>query len=82
MKTCFVGSSECLSLPIHYSFLSTKSDSGTEQYGVLVTYGCQQVAIPNITTSYTEIHDLIDLLIQGNVTPCSVRDVVDDWLLQ
>lgn len=82
MKTCFVGSSECLGRPIHYSLLFTKSDSGTEQYGVLVKYGYQQVAIPNITASHAKIQSLIDLLMQGNVTPCAVRDVVDDWLLQ
>lgn len=82
MKTCFVGSSECLGLPIHYSLLFTKSDSGTEQYGVLVEYDHRQVSIPDITTSRKNVQSLIDLLIQGNVTPHTVRDVVDDWLLQ
>lgn len=82
METCFVGSSECLGMPIHYALLFTQSDSGAKQYGVLVKYGYQQIAIPNITASRTEVQSLIDLLMHGNVTPCAVQDIIDDWLLQ
>ena len=82
MKICFVGSSECLGRSIHYSLLFTQFDSGTTQYGILVECDQQQVCIPDISTSREDIQSLIDLLIHGSVTPCTVRDVVDDWLLQ
>ena len=80
MKTCFVGSSECLDQTIRYSLLSASTEDGAEQYGVLVEYRDEQTAIPDITTSREDAENLLSLLVQGSVTPVSVQDVVDDWL--
>jgi len=52
-----------------------------ESYGVRVTDGSgDEAAVPNITTSTRRIDELMELLVRGGVTPCTLRDVVEDWL--
>lgn len=52
-----------------------------ESYGVRVTGPDGECAeIPNITVSAGRIDELVDLLRRNQVTPVTLRDVVDDWL--
>lgn len=52
-----------------------------ESYGVRVReLGGESGEVPNITVSISRIDELMELLVRNNVTPCSLRDVVDDWL--
>lgn len=52
-----------------------------ESYGVRVTGPDGDCAeIPNITVSAGRIDELVDLLRRNQVTPVTLRDVVDDWL--
>lgn len=53
-----------------------------ENYGVRIadTAGQEAMEVPNITTSTRRIDELVELLVQGEVTPSSLKDVVEDWL--
>ncbi len=52
-----------------------------ESYGVRVTGPDGDCAeIPNITVSAGRIDELLDLLRRNQVSPVTLRDVVDDWL--
>ena len=82
MKTCFVGSAECLDQPIRYSLTVSLAEDEKEQYGVLVEYQDEQCSVPAITASKEATLSLIELMIRGAVTPVSVQEIVEDWLLQ
>lgn len=67
----------------YYLLVRTLSDFiCCESFGVCVLnkYTGESCDIPDITVSPGRIFDLLHLLIHGQVTPCSLRDVVDDWL--
>lgn len=52
-----------------------------ESYGVRIQErggGCSEV--PNITVSASRVDELVELLVKNTVTPCTLRDVIDDWL--
>ena len=52
-----------------------------ESYGVRVTGPDGDCAeIPNITVSAGRIDELLDLLRLNQVSPVTLRDVVEDWL--
>lgn len=52
-----------------------------ESYGVRVReQGGESGEVPNITVSIARIDELMELLVRNTVTPCTLRDVVDDWL--
>ena len=52
-----------------------------ESYGVRVRErGGVCCDVPDITISAQRIDELMELLVDGTVTPCALRDVVDDWL--
>ena len=52
-----------------------------ENYGVRVwEEQGEDETIPGITTSATRIDELITLLVDNQVGPAGLRDVVEDWL--
>ncbi len=52
-----------------------------ESYGVKVKeYEGEQEEIEDITISASRIDELIDLLVRNVVTPCTLKEVVEDWL--
>lgn len=52
-----------------------------ESYGVRIRGQDGEVGeVPNITVSISRIDELMDLLVRNVVTPCTLWDVVDDWL--
>lgn len=52
-----------------------------ESYGVRIRSQDGEVSdVPNITVSISRIDELMELLVRNVVTPCTLRDVVDDWL--
>ncbi len=52
-----------------------------ESYGVKVReQGGESGEVPNITVSISRIDELMELLVRNTVTPCTLRDVVEDWL--
>lgn len=52
-----------------------------ESYGVSVReQGGEGERMPHITVSAERIDELMELLVRNTVTPCTLKDVVDDWL--
>ena len=52
-----------------------------ESYGVRIReQGGESGEVPNITVSISRIDELMELLVRNLVTPCTLRDVVEDWL--
>ena len=53
-----------------------------ESYGIRITVldSGQNEEVPHITIFPERIQALAQMLLQGGVTPCTLRDVVDDWL--
>ncbi len=52
-----------------------------ESYGVGIRGGDGEMArVPDITISIPRIDELMELLVRNVVTPCTLRDVVEDWL--
>lgn len=81
MRKLLMGTALCRDLPVNYYLLAEMLRDGTETYGVLVEYGQEQEKLPAITISQQEIHSLLSALMEGCVTPVTLRDVVEDWLL-
>ena len=53
-----------------------------ESYGVRVAskLDSDREEIPDITVSISRIDELMELLVRNEVTPVTLRDVVEDWL--
>jgi len=70
---------------LDYYLLVDELDVGRflcESYGVRVVRretGEQQSAC-HVTTNPSRIDSLLELLVQGQVTPCTLMDVLEDWL--
>ena len=61
--------------------MTVSSGFACESYGVRVReQGGESHEIPNITVSIARIDELMELLVNNIVTPCTLRDVVEDWL--
>ena len=53
-----------------------------ESYGVgiRIEETGEQENVFDITVSQARIESLAELLLEGGVTPCTLRDVIEDWL--
>lgn len=52
-----------------------------ESYGVRIQeQGGECSEIADITVNASRIDELIDLLVRNTVAPCTLNDVVNDWL--
>lgn len=53
-----------------------------ESYGVSITMvqTGEKAAVPDITVVPERVEELAELLVAGGVTPCTLLDVVEDWL--
>ena len=71
----------CGKLPVRYSLVAEPLENAGENYGVLVESGGERVLLRGITVSQRRIQALLRLLMAGNVTAVTARDVVEDWLL-
>ena len=81
MRRIFMGTARCLDHPIRYYLLAEAGEDGTETYGIGVEYAGETAEIPNITPFQHRIQKLAEALMQGCVTPTTLRDVAEDWLL-
>ena len=71
----------CGRLPVRYSLVAENLENAGEHYGVLVESGGERLLLRGITVSQRRIQALLGLLMAGNVTAVTARDVVEDWLL-
>lgn len=80
-KTCKTETQK--ELKLEYALTCTFEEA-QPQYGVLVrAIGQQtheQVCVPNITPDIMRAASLLRLLSDSTVTPCTAKDVIDDWL--
>lgn len=61
--------------------MPVSSGFSCESYGVRIREaGGEEERVPHITVSAARIDELMDLLVRNTVTPCTLRDVIDDWL--
>lgn len=80
MRTYYVGTAGCLGYPIYY-YLTEETKDGVKSYGVLVKFKERHAYIPNLAPSRNLVQSLLETLIAGAVTPLTVHDIIDDWLL-
>lgn len=66
---------------MRYYLLVDVGKNGSRMYGILIEGGGSREMIPGITPSRLRIQSLLERLARGRVTPVTVRDVVEDWLL-
>ncbi len=81
MRRILVGAVRYRDLPAQYYLLAEDREDETEVYGVGVEYAGETAEIMNITLSQHRIQELEGVLIRGLVTPVTLRDVTEDWLL-
>jgi hypothetical protein len=68
---------------MEYYLVVRERETLGEEYGVKVCCpGIEEAYVCDITLSQDKILALIAALIRSTVTPVSLRDVIDDWILQ
>lgn len=86
VSTCEAKADDGESYRYDYSVLidemSVKGGFSCESYGVKIfaQNGGEVAVVPNITSSISRIDNLMELLIRNTVTPCTLVDVLSDWL--
>lgn len=61
--------------------MSISDQIRVESYGVkILEQEGESSELANITPSSARIESLLDLLVRNTVTPCTLRNVVEDWL--
>ncbi len=81
MKKTLAGTAWCKDCQIHYYLLTDRLDHDLESYGVLVEYLGETAVCSGIAPRCRQIMELLELLQRGAVTPVTLGDVVEDWLL-
>ena len=81
MRILYERTGMCGKLPVRYSLVAENLENTGENYGVLVESGGERLLLRGITVSQRRIQALLRLLMAGNVTAVTARDVVEDWLL-
>jgi hypothetical protein len=67
---------------VDYYLLAEETTDFFESYGVeICCESGESACVRGITCSQNKILHLIALLMKHTVTPVSLRDVVDDWVL-
>lgn len=82
MRRIFVGTGSCGTEKLSYYLLAEDVGEAVENYGVQVDGLGETAAIRCVTLSQVHAQTLADSLMRNGVTPISIRDVVDDWLLR
>ena len=81
MRSVFMGSRRLSGETLSYHLLIEEVEDLGENYGVLLEGFGQTEAIPGITVVQNRALSLLEQLRHGAVTPASLRDGVEDWLL-
>lgn len=76
------GTAMCKGSTIQYYILTEKLNNQTEVYGTQVEYLEESKTVHAITRSRDRIIALLDRLRRGAVTPLTLLDVIEDWLLE
>jgi len=82
VRKLLVGEARCRAARVRYYLLEKEVEEGEiASYGVQVELGEETAAIPCLSPSRRRTAELAEALARGAVTPVTLRDVVDDWLL-
>ena len=81
MRRILAGTAGCRELPVRYYLLVEEQVNETETYGIGVEYGDATAPPPPPPPSQKGVSVLLDTMIRGTVTPVTLRDVAEDWLL-
>ena len=81
MREIFIGERYIEDQRYEYYLLAETGENDWEQYGVKIEGGGDGAALREVTVSQRDIQDLGALLMDFLVTPVTLRDVVEDWLL-
>ena len=69
-------------LPVRYYLLAEQLPGGKVDYGLrLAVPGGDSAELRGIKVSSSAIRQLLSCLMRYEVTPMSLRDIVDDWLI-
>ena len=60
--------------------LPEPADCESYGVGIRIEETGEQENVFDITVSQARIESLAELLLEGGVTPCTLRDVIEDWL--
>jgi len=86
VSTCEAEAEDGTTYRYDYSVLidevNVENGFSCESYGVKIRAhsGGEVALVPNITPSVSRIDRLLQLLIRNVVTPCTLADVLSDWL--
>ena len=82
MRSLFFGRRKIGRQPADYFLLSEEYGDRCESYGVEIALeNGERERIRGVTLSQRRILLLLTLLMKNAVTPTTLRDVVEDWLL-
>lgn len=83
MRSIFMGEKRILEKELNYYLLADELENTGENYGIQVGYANGEADfVRGITFSQNQIMKLLVTLMEQTVTPVTLRDVVEDWLLQ
>ena len=80
MREIFIGERCVENRRYGYYLLAESGEHDWEHYGVKIDGGGDGAVLRGITVSQRDIQALGALLVNGSVTPVTLRDVVEDWL--
>ena len=82
MRILYAGTGTCGQTEVRYSLVAEELEEAGENYGVLVESGGERLLLRGVTAAQRRIQALLELLMAGNVSAVTARDVVEDWLLR
>ena len=82
MRRVLVGEARCRASQARYYLLEEVSEETGRSYGVEVHLNGETAAAANLSPCRRRVEALARALVRGTVTPLTLRDIVDDWLLE
>jgi len=82
LRAIYFGKCQILQKQIEYYLLADEFGHIGESYGVRIDCDNGETAsVRGITLSQSRIQVLMDMVLRNTVTPSTLRDVVEDWIL-
>lgn len=82
MQRLLMGEAKCRTNQARYYLLEEESEEDGPSYGVGIELKDETAEVRDLSPSRRRVEDLAKALVRGVVTPVSLRDVVDDWLVE
>lgn len=82
MRRVLVGEARCRASRACYYLLEGVSEEAGRSYGVEIRMGRESASAADLSPSRQRVEALARALVRGAATPLTLRDIVDDWLLE